>query len=61
MQFIHVPSFPFFVSAVKRSCVREMMRQPIRKESGVRGRIINIASQHGMVACPGDLAYGIGI
>lgn len=26
----------------------------------VRGRIINISSQHGMIACPGDLAYGVG-
>eukprot|EP01094_Clydonella_sp_ATCC50884_P029090 TRINITY_DN8989_c0_g1_i1.p1 TRINITY_DN8989_c0_g1~~TRINITY_DN8989_c0_g1_i1.p1 ORF type:complete len:319 (+),score=75.65 TRINITY_DN8989_c0_g1_i1:464-1420(+) len=27
---------------------------------GLRGRVINIGSQHGMVACPGDLAYGVG-
>jgi glucose 1-dehydrogenase len=26
----------------------------------VRGRIINISSQHGMVSCPGDVAYGTG-
>ena len=25
----------------------------------VRGRIINISSQHGMIACPGDIAYGV--
>ena len=25
----------------------------------VRGRIINISSQHGMVACPGDFPYGV--
>jgi NAD(P)-dependent dehydrogenase (short-subunit alcohol dehydrogenase family) len=25
----------------------------------VRGRIINISSQHGMVACPGDFPYSI--
>lgn len=26
---------------------------------GARGRIINISSQHGMVAAPGDIAYGV--
>ena len=25
-----------------------------------RGRIVNISSQHGMIACPGDIAYGVG-
>lgn len=25
---------------------------------GVRGRVVNISSQHGMVSCPGNLAYG---
>ena len=25
----------------------------------VRGRIINISSQHGMVACPGDFPYSV--
>jgi NAD(P)-dependent dehydrogenase (short-subunit alcohol dehydrogenase family) len=28
--------------------------------TGLCGRVINISSQHGMVACPGDIAYGVG-
>ena len=39
-----------------RSAVRQMMTQPIDRE--VRGRIVNISSQHGMVAAPEDIAYG---
>jgi glucose 1-dehydrogenase len=27
--------------------------------NGVRGRIVNISSQHGMVACPGDFPYSV--
>lgn len=27
--------------------------------AGVRGRIVNVSSQHGMVAAPGSLAYGV--
>jgi NAD(P)-dependent dehydrogenase (short-subunit alcohol dehydrogenase family) len=27
-------------------------------QDGVRGRIVNISSQHGMVAAPGDISYG---
>jgi NAD(P)-dependent dehydrogenase (short-subunit alcohol dehydrogenase family) len=34
-----------------------MRGQPPRGE--VRGRIINITSQHGMVAAPDDIAYGV--
>jgi NAD(P)-dependent dehydrogenase (short-subunit alcohol dehydrogenase family) len=40
-----------------RSAVRHMLGQPPRGE--VRGRIINITSQHGMVAAPEDVAYGV--
>jgi len=36
--------------------VRQMLTQAAR--DGVRGRIVNISSQHGMIACPGDIAYG---
>jgi NAD(P)-dependent dehydrogenase (short-subunit alcohol dehydrogenase family) len=39
-----------------RAAVRQMLAQPPRGE--VRGRIVNISSQHGMVASPGDIAYG---
>jgi NAD(P)-dependent dehydrogenase (short-subunit alcohol dehydrogenase family) len=40
-----------------REAVRQMLRQPAR--DGVRGRIVNVSSQHGMVAAPGSLAYGV--
>jgi NAD(P)-dependent dehydrogenase (short-subunit alcohol dehydrogenase family) len=40
-----------------RAAVRQMLRQPL--EGDARGRIINIASQHGMVGAPGHLAYGV--
>lgn len=41
-----------------KRAVAQMVRQPARGE--VRGRIINISSQHGMICCPGDVAYGTG-
>jgi NAD(P)-dependent dehydrogenase (short-subunit alcohol dehydrogenase family) len=40
-----------------RAAVRHMLGQPPRGE--VRGRIVNITSQHGMVAAPEDVAYGV--
>lgn len=40
-----------------RAAVRLMLPQEIVNE--VRGRIINISSQHGMISAPGDLAYGV--
>jgi NAD(P)-dependent dehydrogenase (short-subunit alcohol dehydrogenase family) len=39
-----------------RAAVRQMLTQAIRNE--VRGRIVNISSQHGMIAAPEDIAYG---
>lgn len=41
-----------------RAAVRHMLGQEPRDE--VRGRIVNISSQHGMVRAPGDFAYGVG-
>jgi NAD(P)-dependent dehydrogenase (short-subunit alcohol dehydrogenase family) len=41
-----------------KRAVQQMLTQAPRNE--VRGRIVNITSQHGMIACPGDLAYGVG-
>ena len=41
-----------------KRAVRQMLTQEIHGEA--RGRIVNISSQHGMVACPGDIAYGVG-
>lgn len=40
-----------------RAAVRQMLTQPAR--DGVRGRIINITSQHGMVGAPGHSAYAV--
>jgi NAD(P)-dependent dehydrogenase (short-subunit alcohol dehydrogenase family) len=39
-----------------RAAVRQMLRQEVRGEA--RGRIVNISSQHGMIAAPEDIAYG---
>lgn len=44
------------VFLMSRTVVEAMLKQQDR--DGVRGRIVNISSQHGMVACPGDVAYG---
>ncbi len=41
-----------------RAAVRQMLGQEPRGE--VRGRIINITSQHGMVGAPGHFAYAVG-
>jgi NAD(P)-dependent dehydrogenase (short-subunit alcohol dehydrogenase family) len=40
-----------------RAAVRQMLKQEAEDE--VRGRIVNLSSQHGMIAAPGDLAYGV--
>lgn len=39
-----------------QAAVRQMTSQP--PVNDVRGRIINLSSQHGMIAAPGDLGYG---
>jgi NAD(P)-dependent dehydrogenase (short-subunit alcohol dehydrogenase family) len=44
------------VFLMSRAAVRAMVTQDARGE--VRGRIVNISSQHGMVASPEDVAYG---
>ncbi len=41
-----------------RAAVRQMLGQEPRE--AVRGRIINITSQHGMVGVPGRFAYAVG-
>ena len=41
-----------------QAAVRRMLAQPPR--GGVRGRIVNITSQHGMVGVPGHFAYAVG-
>ncbi|GLS22727.1 glucose 1-dehydrogenase 2 [Labrys miyagiensis] len=40
-----------------KRAVQQMLTQEAVNE--VRGRIVNISSQHGMVASPGDLPYGV--
>jgi len=40
-----------------RAAVRRMLEQPVVDEA--RGRIVNISSQHGMIAAPEDFAYGV--
>lgn len=39
-----------------RAAVRQMLGQELRAEA--RGRIVNVASQHGIIAAPEDIAYG---
>jgi NAD(P)-dependent dehydrogenase (short-subunit alcohol dehydrogenase family) len=39
-----------------RAAVQRMLGQEIRNEA--RGRIVNLSSQHGMIAAPEDIAYG---
>ena len=41
-----------------RAAVRQMLTQ--QPEGDVRGRIVNITSQHGMVGAPGHFAYAVG-
>jgi NAD(P)-dependent dehydrogenase (short-subunit alcohol dehydrogenase family) len=40
-----------------RAAVRQMLTQPLQDE--VRGRIVNITSQHGLVGCPGHFSYAV--
>ncbi|RAZ89166.1 short-chain dehydrogenase [Mesorhizobium hawassense] len=40
----------------KRAITQMLTQAPV---NDVRGRVINISSQHGMVACPGDLPYSV--
>ena len=40
-----------------KAAVQQMLKQEPRREA--RGRIVNISSQHGMIASPNHLAYGV--
>ncbi len=40
-----------------KRAARQMLAQEPR--NGVRGRLINITSQHGMISAPNDFAYGV--
>ena len=41
-----------------KRAIQQMLTQEERDE--VRGRIVNISSQHGMISAPGNFAYGVG-
>jgi NAD(P)-dependent dehydrogenase (short-subunit alcohol dehydrogenase family) len=44
----------------KRAIQQMLTQEPTGKPPGeARGRIVNISSQHGMIASPGDCAYGV--
>ena len=45
-----------FFYCCKRAAQQFLAQEPTGE---TRGRIINISSQHGMVACPGDFPYGV--
>jgi glucose 1-dehydrogenase len=45
-----------FFYCSKRAVIQMLTQAPV---NGVRGRIINISSQHGMIACPGDFPYSV--
>ncbi|MFK0691058.1 SDR family NAD(P)-dependent oxidoreductase [Mesorhizobium sp. IMUNJ 23033] len=45
-----------FFHCCKRAVAQMLAQAPV---NDVRGRIINISSQHGMVACPGDFPYSV--
>jgi len=40
-----------------QAAIKQMLSQPLRGDT--RGRIVNITSQHGMVASPGHFAYAV--
>lgn len=44
------------VFLMAKAAVTQMLTQEIRNDA--RGRIVNISSQHGMIAAPEDIAYG---
>ena len=49
------------VKGVFFGCKRAVQQMLTQEPSGeARGRIVNLSSQHGMIACPGDIAYGVG-
>ncbi|MBT5914090.1 MAG: SDR family oxidoreductase [Rhodospirillaceae bacterium] len=42
-----------------KRAVQQMLKQSASKDNEVRGRIVNISSQHGMIRAPNDFAYGV--
>ncbi|MCR9176011.1 MAG: SDR family oxidoreductase [Alphaproteobacteria bacterium] len=44
-----------------RAAIARMVTQdPLDPAGEVRGRVVNISSQHGMIRAPNDIAYGVG-
>uniref|UniRef100_A0A7S4R8A5 Ketoreductase domain-containing protein n=1 Tax=Alexandrium monilatum TaxID=311494 RepID=A0A7S4R8A5_9DINO len=41
-----------------KAAVSQFLRQDRREPDGIRGRVVNVSSQHGMLYCPGNVAYG---
>ena len=42
-----------------KRAVQQMIDQTASEDKEVRGRIVNISSQHGMIRAPNDFAYGV--
>lgn len=42
-----------------KRAIQQMLKQKCKNGSEVRGRIVNISSQHGMIRAPNDFAYGV--
>jgi NAD(P)-dependent dehydrogenase (short-subunit alcohol dehydrogenase family) len=44
----------------RAAIARMISQEPLDPAGEVRGRVVNISSQHGMIRAPEDIAYGIG-
>ena len=44
----------------RAAIARMITQEPLDPAGEVRGRVVNISSQHGMVRAPNDIAYGVG-
>ena len=42
-----------------KRAIQQMLKQDFKNGSEVRGRLVNISSQHGMIRAPHDFAYGV--
>lgn len=41
-----------------KAAIEQFLKQDCSGSDGIRGRVVNISSQHGMVHCPGNVGYG---
>ena len=44
----------------RAAIARMITQEPLDPAGEVRGRVVNISSQHGMIRAPNDIAYGVG-